>query len=318
MEKCIEALKSGRPVVVIDPIRNLGVAGLPAAQASVSNVNFMIRECRGILYAGGEAARFDRLGLILQDSNVYAAVDASERTTTGISASDRARTIGALFDVTSSRSSFRSPGHVLPVAISTSDAIGGFYLAEALQYLSGLAGFSAGVLLCGILDRKGSMATTASLRRFAERFHLPIMDFISVARVRRMRDGWNRPLSPSGVIAESITRLGWNLVAHTRQAYQGHNRFPVAAFRICPRGYLLRQPCAITDSMDESLDALESQCVGAVAVLWRAEDLTPAPESADCRHSKVPLGWHRLLAAELAAATPRRLAGVGRRTNSDF
>jgi 3,4-dihydroxy 2-butanone 4-phosphate synthase / GTP cyclohydrolase II len=176
----LQQLRAGGPVVITDAIRDIGVAGIAGSRTTPDNVNFLIGQCRGIVYAGASRAQLTNLrighqhGADVMRSHVYVAVDAIENVTTGVSAADRSTTIATIIDPKSTRAQLRTPGHVLPTVIDTSGQLERFYFNEALQYLVGLAGLGEGLALSAVLAVDGSMASVGELRTFAAEHAAPL------------------------------------------------------------------------------------------------------------------------------------------------
>jgi len=125
IDRAIEAIKAGKAVVVVDDEdrENEGDLIFAAELATPELVAFMVRYTSGYICVAITEAEADRLDLppmfhSNQDKRGTAytvTVDAAERVTTGISASDRATTIRLLADRDATAVDFRRPGHVVPL-----------------------------------------------------------------------------------------------------------------------------------------------------------------------------------------------------------
>jgi 3,4-dihydroxy-2-butanone 4-phosphate synthase len=308
LDAAVAALRSGGVVVVTDAIRDIGVVGIAGSRTTPENVNFLIRHCRGIVYAAASRAQLDRLrighqyGADVMHAHVYVAVDAIENVTTGVSAADRARTIRTIIDPSATRAALRTPGHVLPTVIDTSGRIENFYFNEALQYLVSLAGLGDGVALSAVLAPDGEMASAADLARFADEHDTPCIDFTDVLRARRALDGWREPWR--GQLTASLNHLRTDVAITASGAYRCHERFPVAVLPFCPSGHALRAPGRCRDQLDAALAAVAEHGAGAVVLTWPAGHPVPV-NGDDARHDHVANPrLARLMAAELAAALP--------------
>ena len=123
--EALDALRAGRPIIVADDENreNEGDVVLSAELATPEAVAWTIRWSSGLLCAPMPAEWADRLDLppmvaVNEDARGTAytvTVDAADRTSTGISASDRAHTLNVLADPDSTPSSVIRPGHVLPL-----------------------------------------------------------------------------------------------------------------------------------------------------------------------------------------------------------
>jgi 3,4-dihydroxy-2-butanone 4-phosphate synthase len=283
----------------------VGVAGIAGVLASPENVNFLVKECRGILYVGITRERLDTLGIGQQSgsdslrSQIFIAVDAIKDVTTGVSASDRMRTIQTLIDPHSVKADLRSPGHVLPTLIDESGDVAKFYFNEALQYLVTMAGLMGGVALAGVLDRNGSMATAHDTREIAANHGIPVIDIHDVLRMSRWLDGWDSPWS--GWKALHLVHLRIELAVRAYRAHETHENYPVAVFNWCIPGQSLRIPCACRFRFDQAVEALEKGGLGAVA-LWRPLDRKgEAMDQSGCdTHTEVLANLDQLIAADLS------------------
>ncbi|MDT5028935.1 MAG: 3,4-dihydroxy 2-butanone 4-phosphate synthase / cyclohydrolase [Micromonosporaceae bacterium] len=310
----LEQLRAGGPVVVTDAIRQIGVAGIAGSRVTPTNVNFLIGQCRGIIYAGASRAQLNHLrighqhGADVMRSRVYVAVDAIQNVTTGVSASDRAITIATILDPESSRARLRTPGHVLPTVIDDSGQLESFYFNEAVQYLVGLAGLGEGLALSGILAEDGSIASVDALHSFAAEHGAPCLDIADVLRARRALDGWPGPWP--GQQTAGLAHLRTDVAITAFAAHERHEQFPVEVLPFCAPAHALRAPGACRDRLDAALAALERHGAGAVVLAWPAGQPIPTTTGdAGAEHDHhVNPGLARLIAAELAAAQPERFA----------
>lgn len=124
VKELLEELKAGRPVILVDDEdrENEGDLIMAAEHVTPEWVNFMLKECRGLLCVALTEERAKALDLPLmvernqdpQGTRFTVSVDA-RGTTTGISAFERAATIRLLADPEATAQDFRRPGHVFPL-----------------------------------------------------------------------------------------------------------------------------------------------------------------------------------------------------------
>lgn len=193
LETALEALRQGRGVVVVDGAdrENEGDVVYAAEWATPENVNFLIRECRGLICAPLEAARLDALDLgqmvasnnELHQTRFTVSVD-GEDTTTGISASDRSRTLLALADPAKTAAHFRRPGHVFPLRAEPGGVLRRAGHTEAAVDLCKLAGLRPAGVICEILNEDGTMARLPELQVFARKHGLPLLRIEDVIKHR--------------------------------------------------------------------------------------------------------------------------------------
>lgn len=307
----LERLRNGGPVVITDIIRDIGIAGIAGSRTTTENVNFLIGQCRGIVYAGASPAQLARLrighqhGADVMRTHIYIAVDAIENVTTGVSASDRATTIRTIINPISNRAMLRTPGHVLPTVVDDSGELERFYFNESLQYLVTLAGLGDGLALSAVLATDGSMATASELAGFAAAHGAPCLDVADVLRARRALDGWNTPWR--GQRTASLAHLRTDVAITALGAHHRHEQFPVRVLPFCPAGHALRSPGVCRDQLEAALAELVRRGVGAVVLAWAAGQpiqSVPEADTSDAHRYVVNPQLGRLIAAELAAARP--------------
>ena len=101
-------------------------------------------------------------------------IEARVGVTTGISASDRARTISVAIDPTKSNDDIASPGHVFPLVSSQGGVIVRAGHTEAAVDVSRLAGLNPSGVICEIMNEDGTMARLPELIKFAQHHELKI------------------------------------------------------------------------------------------------------------------------------------------------
>nr|ART38222.1 F310 [uncultured bacterium]ART40684.1 L12 [uncultured bacterium] len=111
--------------------------------------------------------------------------DLREGTTTGISASDRARTIRALAAQEYVSADFNRPGHVFPLRAHLEGVLGRPGHTEAALDLARLAGRYPGGVLCEIALPDGEMARLSDLATFARRWGLKLISIEDLIAWRR-------------------------------------------------------------------------------------------------------------------------------------
>ncbi len=186
IEEAIADFKSGKVLIVIDDEdrENEGDFITAAETITPEIVNFMAMHGRGLICAPVNEGRCDELNLHMMVSNNTSAHETQftvsidllgDGCTTGISASDRAKTIKALTDSNSKPSDFGRPGHIFPLRAKKGGVLQRAGHTEASIDLAIMAGlFPAGVLV-EIMNHDGSMARLPELVVIAEKFKLKII-----------------------------------------------------------------------------------------------------------------------------------------------
>ena len=198
IEVAIEKIRSGGIVIVVDDEdrENEGDLIMAAEMSTPGTVNFMATHGRGLVCVPMEEE--DLLRLDLQpmvhtntaklQTNFTVSVDVLEGTTTGISASDRARTILALADPTTQPAELGRPGHVFPLMSLRGGVLRRPGHTEAATDLARLAGFRSVGTLCEILSEDGSMARLPELIELGRRHDLPVISIQALIAYRRAHE----------------------------------------------------------------------------------------------------------------------------------
>lgn len=198
IEEAIEAVRAGRPVIVVDDEsrENEGDFIVAAAKITPEIVNFMLAKGRGVFCAAMSAQRADELGLnLMVESNTSlhetaftVSVDYVHGTTTGVSAADRAATVRALVDAGTKPEDLARPGHVFPLRAAEGGVLRRAGHTEAAVDLCSLAGLPSVGVLCEIMNADGTMARGPELKRFARKFGLKIVTVRDLIEYRMTRE----------------------------------------------------------------------------------------------------------------------------------
>jgi len=187
IEEAIKDIASGRMVIVVDDKEreNEGDLVMAAEKVSTEAVNFMITHGRGLVCLPMTAKRIDSLGLsqMAEDNKesmrtaFTVSVDASKKhgVTTGISPSDRAKTIKAMINEKFGRKDIVTPGHVFPLRAIEGGVLRRAGHTEASVDLAKLSGLYPAGVICEIIKSDGEMARVPDLIRFAKEHALMII-----------------------------------------------------------------------------------------------------------------------------------------------
>ncbi|MGC1343301.1 MAG: GTP cyclohydrolase II [Candidatus Binataceae bacterium] len=185
LEDAFSRIRAAKMVVMIAEERDDAEGDLVMAAEKVtpSHVNFMAREARGIVSIAITDKRMRELGIPLATSSdsdnlpeqAGVLVEAREGVTTGISTSDRARTIQVVASKTTGPEDIVMPGHVLPLMALAGGVMMRTGRAEGAVDLVRCAGLGPAAALCTILRDDGEAARMADLKEFAARHELPII-----------------------------------------------------------------------------------------------------------------------------------------------
>lgn len=195
IEEAIEEIKQGRVIIVVDDEdrENEGDFLTAARNVTPEVINFMATHGRGLICAPLLEDRCDELGLDLMvhtNSATYetpftVSVDLNGHgCTTGISASDRSKTILALIDPTTKTEDLGKPGHIFPLRAKKGGVLRRAGHTEAATDLSRLAGFEPAGVIVEILNEDGTMARLPELMLIAKRFDLKIISIADLIEYR--------------------------------------------------------------------------------------------------------------------------------------
>jgi 3,4-dihydroxy 2-butanone 4-phosphate synthase/GTP cyclohydrolase II len=195
VDEAVAAIAAGRMVVVVDsPDReNEGDLVMAADRITPEAVNFMATEGRGLICVSMTQERLRHLQIPPMVTRVtdplhtafHVTVDHRTRTTTGISASDRAATIEALVDPDATADDFTRPGHVFPLGAKVGGVLTRAGHTEASIDLAVLAGCSPAGVICEIANPDGEMARMPDLLKFAAQHGLPILSIADLIEYRK-------------------------------------------------------------------------------------------------------------------------------------
>ncbi len=186
IEQAIEDIKAGKVIIVVDDEdrENEGDFVVAARSITPEIINFMATHGRGLICAPLVEDRCNELGLemmVSSNNSLYetpftVSVDLiGHGCTTGISASDRAKTIQALIDPTINPEELGKPGHIFPLKAKRGGVLRRAGHTEAAIDLARLAGFEPAGVIVEIMNEDGSMARLPDLIKIAERFDLKLV-----------------------------------------------------------------------------------------------------------------------------------------------
>ena len=199
IEDAIKDIKAGKVVVVVDDENRENEGDFIAAAAAVTPemINFMATHGRGLICAPLTETRCEELDLnmmvqnntVLHHTQFTVSVDLiGHGCTTGISVSDRAKTIKSLVDPNTKPQDLGRPGHIFPLKAKNGGVLRRTGHTEAAVDLARLAGFEPAGILVEILNEDGTMARLPELKKVAETFDLKIISIESLVAYRMQND----------------------------------------------------------------------------------------------------------------------------------
>ena len=199
IKSAINDIKNGKVIIVVDDKNRENEGDFLAAAELItpSIINFMATHGRGLICAPitENIAKKLKLNLMVgtntdpQDTAFTVSVDLSGNgVTTGISASDRAKTIKALIDSKAAPENFSKPGHVFPLVAKNGGVLRRTGHTEAAIDLPRLAGLEPAGVIVEIMNEDGSMARLKDLVKVADKFNLKIISIEDLVSYRMKHD----------------------------------------------------------------------------------------------------------------------------------
>jgi len=195
IEDILEDARNGRPYILVDAEdrENEGDIIIPAQFATPDQINFMIRQARGLVCLALTADRASQLRLppMAADNResmktaFTVSIEARDGVTTGISAADRARTIQVATDPSKGMDDLVSPGHIFPLVARDGGVLVRAGHTEAAVDISRMAGLNPSGVICEIIKDDGEMARLPDLIAFAQLHGLKIGTIADLIAYRR-------------------------------------------------------------------------------------------------------------------------------------
>jgi 3,4-dihydroxy 2-butanone 4-phosphate synthase/GTP cyclohydrolase II len=195
IQSAIEDIRKGKVVIVVDDEdrENEGDFVAAAEMVTPEMINFMTKEGRGLICAPMVESRCKELGLELMVNNntdpmntqFTVSVDKKgDGVTTGISASDRAKTILALVDDKTTPFDLAKPGHIFPLIAKPGGVLRRTGHTEAAIDLARLAGLKPAGVIVEIMNEDGTMARLPELKEIAKKFDIKLVSIEDLVAYR--------------------------------------------------------------------------------------------------------------------------------------
>lgn len=199
IEEALEDIKAGRVVIVVDDEdrENEGDFVAAAELATPEMVNFMATHGRGLICTPLVEERCEELGLdlmvgkntALHETPFTVSVDLiGQGTSTGISASDRAKCILALVDDKTKPEHLAKPGHIFPLKAKPGGVLRRTGHTEAAIDLARLAGLKPAGVIVEIMNEDGTMSRLPQLKEIAKKFDLKLISIADLIAYRLKHD----------------------------------------------------------------------------------------------------------------------------------
>lgn len=287
IDEALEDLRNGKFVIVVDDEdrENEGDLVIAAEKITPEQVNFMLKNARGVLCVPLPKERCKELGLDIQvEDNTSMlgtpftiTVDKLEGCTTGVSAADRCATIRALADPLSTPETFGRPGHINPLYAQDRGVLQRTGHTEAAVDLARLAGLNPAGALIEIMNEDGTMARMPDLLKKAQEWGLKIISIADLIAYRLKHDS---PIE-RGVEVDLPTKYGHFHLIPFRQKDNGLEHIAlikgdvntddpvlVRVHSSCATGDIFgSQRCECGEQLHKAMEAIEKEGRGAIIYL---------------------------------------------------
>ena len=192
--EAIEDIKAGKFIIIVDDEdrENEGDLAMAAEKVTAEAINFMTLHARGLICLPVIGQRLDELKIPLmvrENTSKFStaftvSIEAKHRTSTGISAADRAETIKTVVDPATRPEDIIQPGHMFPLRAREGGVLVRAGHTEAIVDLARLAGLYPSGVICEILRKDGSMARLPELEVISEKFGINIVTIADLIAYR--------------------------------------------------------------------------------------------------------------------------------------
>ena len=199
VRNALDALQKGRGILVVDDEarENEGDLIFSTTTLSTEQMALLIRECSGIVclcLTSEKASALSLSPMVENNTSPYGtaftiSIEAAEGVTTGVSASDRVRTVKAAAAENAKPEHLRHPGHVFPLVARDGGVLERPGHTEATVDMMKLAGLPPSGVLCELTNADGSMARLPEIACFAEKYHFPVVAVKDIVMYRQANEG---------------------------------------------------------------------------------------------------------------------------------
>jgi 3,4-dihydroxy 2-butanone 4-phosphate synthase/GTP cyclohydrolase II len=196
--EAIKDIKAGKFLIIVDDENreNEGDLAIAAEKVTPETINFMARHARGLICLPIIGHRLDelRVPLMVQEntakfSTAFAvSIEAKHKTSSGISAHDRATTVKAVLDSETKPEDLARPGHMFPIRAREGGVLVRAGHTEAIVDLAKFAGLYPAGVVCEIMNEDGTMARLPQLEVMADKFGIRIVSIADLIAYRRRNE----------------------------------------------------------------------------------------------------------------------------------
>jgi 3,4-dihydroxy 2-butanone 4-phosphate synthase / GTP cyclohydrolase II len=199
ISEAIRDIKRGKPVIVVDDENreNEGDLVIAAEKTTPAIINFFAKEGRGLICTPVNEEIANRLDFPLMNTNecdnpdgcnFAVSCDLKKGISSGISASDRSKTIRHIISSKAVAKDFVRPGHVFPLRAKEGGVLVRAGHTEAAVDLAKLAGLRPAGAICEIMKDDGTMARLLDLKKFAKKWKLKLISIEDLIAYRLKKE----------------------------------------------------------------------------------------------------------------------------------
>jgi 3,4-dihydroxy 2-butanone 4-phosphate synthase/GTP cyclohydrolase II len=196
--EAVKDIKAGKFIIIVDDENreNEGDLAIAAEKVTPEAINFMAKHARGLICLPIIGHRLDelRVPLMVQDNTAKfstafgVSVEAKHKTSSGISAHDRAATVKTVLDPKTKPEDLARPGHMFPIRAREGGVLVRAGHTEAIVDLAKFAGLYPAGVICEIMNEDGTMARLPQLEVLADKFGIKIMSIADLITYRRRNE----------------------------------------------------------------------------------------------------------------------------------
>ena len=196
--EAVKDIKAGKFIIIVDDENreNEGDLAIAAEKVTPESINFMAKHARGLICLPVIGHRLDelRVPLMVQDNTAKfstafgVSVEAKHKTSSGISAHDRAATVKAVLDSKTTPEDLARPGHMFPIRAREGGVLVRAGHTEAIVDLARFAGLYPAGVICEIMNEDGTMARLPQLEGMADKFGIKIVSIADLITYRRRNE----------------------------------------------------------------------------------------------------------------------------------
>ena len=198
ISEVVKDLKQGKMVIVVDDANreNEGDLTIAAEKITPEIINFMLLHARGIICLAISDERAEELGLapmVTDNTSSYQTpftitIDAKDGITTGVSSSDRAKTILTAVSDDCTPQDLVRPGHIFPLRSQKGGVLVRAGHTEGAVDLARIAGLKHAAVICEVMNEDGNMAKLPDLKVLAEKHNLKICTIADIIKYRHEKE----------------------------------------------------------------------------------------------------------------------------------